>query len=132
MKNYEKPIVMINEDTAEGVYAASGCYTVRITGHQTPDTGRQTHKFQFDGDHLTSHMGSAQLLVVTFDKDVTYVSSSGTYVSGTGTNEITISYSYTQNPTDRIGLGDLEVSVADNGALSITGLKLLCNGNGDF
>ena len=36
MKNYEKPVVMINEELAEGVYAASGvtyyddCYTVTI------------------------------------------------------------------------------------------------------
>ena len=132
MKKYEKPIVMINEDLAEGVYAASGCYSIGIAGHQAPEVGRLTHKFQFDADHISTHMGSAQLLIVTFDRDVTFVGSGGTYVSGTGTNEITISYAYTQNPTDDIGLGDLEVSVADNGDLSITKLQLLCNGNGDF
>ena len=26
MKKYEKPVVMINEEVAEGVYAASGCW----------------------------------------------------------------------------------------------------------
>jgi len=27
MKNYEKPVVMVNEGLAEGVYAASGCWS---------------------------------------------------------------------------------------------------------
>ena len=38
MKKYEKPVVMINEELAEGVYAASGatCYLVNSFGCQNP------------------------------------------------------------------------------------------------
>ena len=35
MKKYEKPVVMINEEVAEGVYAASGCWT--FTYELTPN-----------------------------------------------------------------------------------------------
>ncbi len=28
MKEYSKPTILINEELSEGVYAASGCYTI--------------------------------------------------------------------------------------------------------
>ncbi len=136
MKKYEKPVVLVNEDLAEGVYAASGseCYKVVITGHQYPEGERLNHIFQFDGEHMADQMdghgGSAQVLVVTFDKPVNYVSSSGAYQSGDGTTEIRVSYGYTQNPKDKIGLGDLVVTVVGNAAdtaLEVTSLALECN-----
>ncbi len=133
MKKYEKPVVMINEELAEGVYAASGCYEVRIAGHQVPEESRKTHKFQFDGSHLAylsdGHCGSGQVLVVQFDKPVDYVKSSGAYLSGTGTETIRISYEYTQNAQDNIGLGDLEVvsTIAWTDDLEIVALALECN-----
>ena len=41
MKDYVKPVVLVNEELAEGVYAASGsdCYTVTTNIHQRPETG---------------------------------------------------------------------------------------------
>lgn len=123
MKNYERPIVMINEDLAEGVYAYSGycdgdCYTIKVAGHQLPEGQRLTHKFQFDADHIADttdgHCGSGQILVITFTKAVKYVNSNGTLLSGDGTETLAISYAYTQNAKDEIGLGDLEVTVLGN------------------
>lgn len=137
MKKYEKPIVMINDDLAEGVYAApSGycdddCYRVEIEGHQVPEGSRLTHKFQLKCYHLASetdgHCGSGQMLIVKFDKPVNYVSSKGTLYAGDGTNELMISYAYTQNAKDEVGLGDIEVSVADNGSLNIESAIFTCN-----
>lgn len=134
MKRYEKPVVMINEELAEGVYAASGycdgdCYNVWITSCQTPVPARNTYKYQFDGKHIANetdgHSGSGQVLTVVFNKNVTYVSCSGTYLSGSGTNTIEIKYGYTQNPSDNIGLGDLEVTAEDG--LEVESLVLGCN-----
>ena len=42
-KNYTKPIVTIDSGMAEGVYAASGCYTASAYIHQTPETVSYTH-----------------------------------------------------------------------------------------
>lgn len=135
MKNYERPIVTINEGLAEGVYAASGCYEVSISSHQAPEGARLTHVFQFNGIHNSipqdGHSGSAQVLNVVFDKPVDFISASGTYLDGTGTTTIRISYAYTQNPEDKIGLGDLVVAVVGDAAdtqLEIESLWLDCNG----
>ena len=49
MKNYEKPIVLMNDEVSEGVYAASGasagddCYTAWAEILQTPETGRENY-----------------------------------------------------------------------------------------
>lgn len=43
-KNYTKPIVTIDSGMAEGVYAASGCYTASAYIHQTPENGRGDYR----------------------------------------------------------------------------------------
>ena len=48
MRKYEKPIAVVNSNLAEGVYAASGCYTATASIHQTPDGGGQGRQ---DGQH---------------------------------------------------------------------------------
>lgn len=30
MKDYIEPVIVVNEDIAEGVYAASGCFTINV------------------------------------------------------------------------------------------------------
>ena len=55
MKNYEKPVVMVNEGLAEGVYTASGvlatCWTVRYESVQSWDGAE--HVFEFKVNHIT-------------------------------------------------------------------------------
>ena len=128
MKNYEKPIVLRNDELAEGIYLASGdCYTVSYRIHQKPETGRGDYRIQFDAVHAAGdgHHSGAQVLVITFNQAVTYVASNGTLESGDGTSTLRIDYSYHNNASDNIGLGDLIVS-ADAG-LAITGALLECN-----
>ena len=128
---YSKPIVLLNEELAEGVYAASGgpqdadCYTVTYNMHQKPETGRGDYRIQINGSHITAHHGTAQTLVISFDKPVTYSGSNGTLVSGDGTNTLSIAFTYHNNGVDNIGMGDVVV-VADAG-LSVTGAALYCN-----
>ena len=38
MVKYSKPMVTVDQGLAEGVYAASGCYTASAYIHQTPHT----------------------------------------------------------------------------------------------
>ncbi len=86
MKNYEKPVVMINEDLAEGVYAASGtgvdCWIIDKDGETTnfveSDTSRE---FQFDAHHYSiqvNHVPNA-VWVVTFNQPILSVVSCSGY-----------------------------------------------------
>ncbi|WP_461878329.1 hypothetical protein [Fusicatenibacter sp.] len=122
MSNYVKPVVSLDEGMAEGVYAASGCYTVTTNIHQKPETGRGDYRIQVNGVHAADHTKEAQTLTITFNQEVTYSSSNGTLVgSNTGTT-ISIGYTYHQNPNDNIGLGDLVV-VSDPG-LEVVSAKI--------
>lgn len=121
MDIYESPQILENDEIAEGVFTASGdCYTTTARIHQRPETGREDFRIQVDAIHSADHNSNAQQLVLTFSDPVEYVSSAGTYVSGSGTNAITINYSYHNNRSDNIGLGDVVVTSKASG-LSITG-----------
>lgn len=130
MKKYEKPIVMVDENLSEGVYTASGangegCYTTTANIHQTPQTGRGDYRIQVNGQHHADHTKEAQLLTISFNQPVTYVScnaNGATLQSGDGTQTLNISMSYHQNPNDNIGFGDLIVT--SDAGLAITGASI--------
>lgn len=122
MEKYNKPTVLINDEVSEGVYAASGCYTVTASVRQDMQNGRGDYRIQINGKHDADHGNEKQTLTITFNMPVEYKSSTGTLVGlGTGTT-LVIDYTYFQNKKDNIGLGDLVVT-ADNG-MEITSLKL--------
>ncbi len=133
MTNYEKPVILTNEDLAEGVYAASGaaggggdCYTVTAYITQTPQIGNERYTIHVDGFHnTTTHHSTGQVLVLSFNMPVTYSSSNGSLSGGDGTAELRISYSYHNNAVDNIGLGDVYVSAGEG--LAVTGARLECN-----
>lgn len=124
MKQYVKPVVMVDNELAEGVYAASGagCYTASAYIHQTPQTGRGDYRIQVNGKHSADHTKEAQVLTISFNQSVTYVSGGAGLFSGNGTTTLKIKLSYHQNPNDNIGFGDLVVT-ADTG-LAITGVSI--------
>ena len=55
MVKYSKPMVTVDQGLAEGVYAASGCYTASAYIHQTPHTGRGDYRIQVNGKHNADH-----------------------------------------------------------------------------
>ena len=131
MKNYVSPVIFDNEELAEGVYATGsgagiGCYNIKITEHQKPETGRGDFRFQVDAHHSADHNGNRQIMVITFNQnDVEYQSSSGSVLAGyTSGKVIKIEYAYTQNPTDNIGLGNIVVTA--NVGVSIEKIDIEC------
>ena len=124
MSKYVKPVVEIDNEMAEGVYAASGagCYTASAYIHQTPQTGRGDYRIQVNGRHQSDHTKEAQVLTISFNQNVTYVSGGAGLNSGNGTTTLTIRLGYHQNPTDNIGLGDLVVT--SDAGLAITGVSI--------
>lgn len=123
MKNYTKPIMITNEELAEGVYMNSGdCYTASANIHQAPETGRGDFRIQVNGIHQANHTKEKQWLYITFNMPIVYKSSNGTLVSGDGSNTLCIEYNYHQNPNDNIGLGDLIVE--SDAGLAILNLRI--------
>ena len=124
MKQYAKPVVTVDNGLAEGVYAASGagCYDASAYIHQTPETGRGDYRIQVNGKHSSDHTREAQVLTISFNQNVTYVSGGAGLISGNGTSTLKIKLSYHQNPNDNIGFGDLVVT--SDAGLAITGVSI--------
>ena len=124
MKQYSKPVVSVDNGMAEGVYAASGagCYTATANIHQTPQTGRGDYRIQVNGKHNADHTKEAQVLTISFNQNVTYVSGGAKLISGDGTPTLKVKLTYHQNPTDNIGLGDLVVT--SDAGLAIAGVSI--------
>lgn len=133
MKNYVKPVVLENEGLAEGVYAASGvgdCYTATATITQTPQEGRDFYVIQVSATHNAAdgHHSTGQVLTLSFNQPVTYVGAYGSgasLVSGDGTSELQISYSYHANGNENLGGDSVEVQSAPG--LAVLGATLSCN-----
>ena len=124
MREYAKPVVTVDNGLAEGVYAASGagCYDASAYIHQTPQTGRGDYRIQVNGNHSSDHTKEAQVLTISFNQNVTYVSGGKGLISGDGTTTLKIELGYHQNPTDHIGFGDLIVT--SDAGLAITSVSI--------
>ena len=130
MAKYEKPMVIANDELAEGVFAASGCYTVTWKKHQDTQEGRTTLRFQIDAVHDASPTCSEQYLTLNFTMPVKYVGSNGTLVSPASsdieTTVMKIKFTYWNNPNDNIGMG--EVTVIGDSAADISSASMTDNG----
>ena len=127
MTKYEKPMVIANDELAEGVFAASGCYTVTWDKHQENQEGRTTLRFHIGAVHDANHTCSEQYLTLNFTMPVKYVGSEGTLTSpasaDTETTTMTIKFNKWNNGQDNIGMGDVTVigdSAADISSASMT------------
>ena len=124
MREYKKPVVTVDNELAEGVYAASGagCYSASAYIHQTPQTGRGDYRIEVNGKHSADHTKEAQVLTISFNQNVTYVSGGAGLISGNGTSTLKVKLSYHQNPNDNIGFGDLVVTAG--AGLAIAGVSI--------
>lgn len=74
MKNYEKPVVLVNDGWSEGVFAASGdpeCWTIDPVSVQ--DWNGSHHVFEIRCKHSTSveHISSATTVTLNFSAPLT-------------------------------------------------------------
>ena len=128
MKQYTKPtaekitFTYENQVVAESSITGSSCFDTTAAIHQTPETGRETYTIQVDAVHHADHTCTHQVLMLSFNMPVTYVSSNGSLKSGDGTPTIYIDYNYYTNPTQNIGLGCIYVKAGPG--LAITGAVL--------
>lgn len=130
MAKYEKPMVIANDELAEGVFAASGCYTVTWKKHQDNQEGRTTLRFQIDCVHDANHTCSEEYLTLNFTMPVKYSGSDGTLTYPTSSDiestTIKIKFNRWNNGHDNIGMG--EVTVIGDSAADISSASMTDNG----
>lgn len=130
MNAYEKPVVMVNDDLAEGVYAASGATCWSITGSSVQDWNGSAHIFEFHATHSTSvqHISNGFTAKITFNYNIASVNNQQGSATPSG-NVVTATVPTFGNAYNS---GDgkefkLEVSTGDESTtklLSITGMEI--------
>ena len=90
MKNYEKPVVLMNEELAEGVYAASGdgdCWTLTYSVPQRWNGEGMVIELVATHSTELQHLSLGTVVTVTFDQPIVSARSESTEfvtsVSGT-------------------------------------------------
>ena len=123
MKKYEKPVVMINEELAEGVYAASGCWSATGAGTQTSVAARNDWRFTISGVHSASEPHKANVYITfAFDQDISDASYSGyTKIEVSGKKAVfqLTNYNNGVNKTENFGGAALNVTTV-NAVTSLT------------
>ena len=130
MRVYESPTVLLNEDLAEGVYAASGasassdCWSVDAYFHQTPVNGDRRYVIQINAKHnwgiaaIDAHTSNC-IITISFNQLVEY--------NGVPTHSISIAKNInTTNPNESLGFADTIV-YSDEG-LQISNVEIQCTG----
>lgn len=125
MKNYERPIVMINEDLAEGVYAASGdgCWTFTYTLTPNNDVFSEGTgcEIQVDGFHNNpqQHRAYFVLNIVLNQQIIEVASFSGATSCVASGNTLIVGWDITtNNPTEKKGFA-VRVAVEDGTTLDV-------------
>ena len=92
MREYKKPVVTVDNELAEGVYAASGCLVGRIADESYEGGMGNKYRFAVYYTHQTKdHSNTAQIVVVKLNAPVNVVDGSAQNFlqSGNGTNTLT-------------------------------------------
>lgn len=133
MAKYEKPIIVANDDIAEGVYAASGSvqdcweFTIRPTDNVVPDEG-MGKEFQVDGTHTNpeQHLSYPSMRIV-FNQNITSaVSTGGTVLVSVNGNVVTVEQNIgTSNPTENLGFA-IRVTCGSPETVAVTDFSYTC------
>jgi len=129
---YEKPIVIINEEFAEGVYAASGsdCWIIDKNGETNNIVNSDdSREFQFDAHHYSIDVGHApdSVWTVTFTQPITsVVSCSGMPTEVLGSTVKVFRSWENMNQNEQWGFA-LRVSCSSPETLTIVSSYIGCN-----
>lgn len=89
MKKYEKPIIIKNEEPAEGVYAESGnCMYAEIRDMRYDGDGTMRFKVWYQHRASNDHCALGTYITLGFSTAVYLSDTSGYVASGNGTQEI--------------------------------------------
>ncbi|MBR5179706.1 MAG: hypothetical protein IKW90_13030 [Lachnospiraceae bacterium] len=135
MKNYVSPVILDNEELAEGVYASGsgdGCWTLTIKRFdQAPEVGMDCYVVHFEATHnaTDNHSSNSQIFVFNFSADVEFndeKTSSVDLYAGDGTSTLKVKRNNFGNPTGEfVGISDLYVKCKDS-SVSCYGGYVIC------
>ncbi len=139
MKNYESPVILDNEELAEGVYATGSggslisgvCFNHTLTCTYKGNSGHNV--ITIVGSHRGTHQTDSQLLELTFDQLVTFEKTKdGGVLEGTQTgNKICIRYNkhYTEDDAT-VSFGEIWVNAGQGVILQSVRCNIICDGAG--
>ncbi len=128
---YNKPLILTNDDMAEGVYAASGgsrsasitgCWTGTATLNQKPELGQDCYTVHFDAHHESvSHLSPNTKIVVKFNQNITLGQQWYDVQSCTVNGDTITAYRYSgANPGEGFGSTGLYIKANDDiGIISV-------------
>lgn len=92
MMNYEKPLVLANEDVAEGVYAASGAICWTTGAVSTQDYVDGNHIFEISAQHTTmvEHISNALTVELSFNYPITSAYSENDWTCSVNGSKVTV------------------------------------------
>ncbi len=142
MKKYEKPVVMVNEELAEGVYAASGaltgpmgtsdCWSFDVTDEQAWNGSH--HVFQVNLKHHTGlqHISGATTVSVTFSAPLdasSYGQFEGSVVSGSTitVTRVLLADAYNDGDSVTYKVWAKAADEATTKALTVTNVTVTCD-----
>ncbi len=91
MKNYEKPVIVKNDEMTEGIYLASGdttsdCWTVDVTKDQSDAGGYSTFRVNAVHNNAAQHISSKTDVDILFNDTVTKAEFEGFTASVNGSS----------------------------------------------
>lgn len=130
-KNYVKPMILANDELAEGIYLASGdgdCWTISVSKDQA-DAGNGASTFRIQANHSTNlqHISSKTTMVISFNQTISSAVFEGFSASVSG-NTVVLER---QLLADSYMSGDnfnsmLRVVGEDGNTLQCTGATISC------
>lgn len=132
MNNYERPVVMVNDGLAEGVFAASGepeCWTIDVVSVQDWNGSHHVYEVRCTHSDTVEHISSATTVTVTFNQPLTdaYSEFDCTYSGSTATVTRTLlgdSYKSGDNMTYKIWAKAADEATTKS--LAVVGATISC------
>ena len=136
MKKYERPVVLVNEELAEGVYAASGCWATTWDKHQSVDTAGYFN-FQINGIHDDVAHQPNTIITCTFNVPVKVIEVNYEPVDPSSTTSDSREHSFVRTQPinaggEGLGFGTLKVVAEDTTLTEITLENVTATDNGPF
>ena len=138
MKTYEKPVVIENEDLAEGVFAASGdsgsssdCWTV--SGRSVQDWNGSHNVFEMSAVHSTgvTHITTQVTFIYTFSTPITDAYAEAGFSTTVSGNTVTVvrdlhanGYHSGDNVTFKVWVKAADEATTK--AIALTGISYTC------
>jgi len=137
MKNYERPVVILNDELAEGIFATGGsgvnydddpeCWTVSVTKDQVvAHEGWATFRIQANHPGTVQHISSQSSVTITFSAPITSAVFEGfdVEVSGNVVKTTRVQHGNSYVSADQYN-SLLKVYTADPAALTVVGNPII-------